>query len=655
MTAQDSGHGTEQRSSAGQALLGASDIARLTGVKRPAVSNWRRRFNDFPEPVAGAASQPLFSMEEVRNWCRTHDKPFEADEADLLWQRVRAEVPDVRRAEFLAYVGQLLIGEIPLRPSAPGVPEPWTVLAEEVLAPQNPEKSEEPGDSTGPEGLYAGLCARLLRERGGAEVSPDLASWMADLAGIGEGDSVHDPACGTGGLLAKAVRHGALSVSGQERDTHLWRMATALLAALPGVSVTWVGDSLRAPASMGEGVDAVLCDPPFRDREWGHGELADDPRWVHGTPPKTEGELAWVQHCLSRLREGGRAVVLLPASVSSRPSGRRIRANLLRAGVLRAVLEVPSEGEAATRHLWVVVAPEEGVATQERLLLVGRGASAEESVRVWESFVSGHLPEDDDGLDWTCADTVDLLDGDVDLRPSRRLEAARAGRAAVLYPPLLAELAEALEQARALTLDLTLDTPEAETERTTLGGLIDAGLVELHRAPLAMATDEGTIPALTVRDLREERPPTGWCSEVPGLVRTRAGDVVVADTVRGAPTRVVAEETEKNRAAGEGAALGPRLLLLRPVVGGVDPEFLAGVLASAAGTPHRTSSGRLDVRAVPLPALSPEEQRAQSAASQRLQRVEGLLRDIAELGGQLARVGHHGLREGDLRPRELNT
>ncbi|WP_017585967.1 N-6 DNA methylase [Nocardiopsis ganjiahuensis] len=629
----------EYRPPAGQALLGASDIARLTGVKRPAVSNWRRRFGDFPEPVAGAASQPLFSLEQVREWCRKHGKPFEAGDADLLWQRVRAEVPDVRRAEFLAHVGRLLIGELPLRPSVPGIPEPWTVLAEAVLEPQEPN---------GPEELYARLCARLTRERGGTEVPSEVASWMADLAGIGAGSSVHDPACGTGGLLAEAVRHGAGSVSGQERNPHLWQMATALLAALPGTSATAVGDSLRAPAPRGQGFDAVLCDPPFRDREWGHEELAEDPRWTHGTPPKTEGELAWVQHCLSLLREGGRAVVLLPASVSSRPSGRRIRANLLRAGVLRAVLEVPSGGEAASHHLWVVVRPEEGVETGERLLLVGRGARTGDAVRVWESFASGSLPEGEEGPDWTCVDTVDLLDGDVDLRPARHLESARAGRAAHLYPPLLAELSEALEQARTLTGDLTLVAPAAETARTTLGDLVDAGSVELHRAPLATATDEGDIPVLTVRDLREDRPPSGRCSEVPGLVRARAGDVVVADTVRGAPTRVVAE------GVGEGAALGPRLLLLRPK-GGVDPEFLAGALAWAAEAPDRTSSGRLDVRAVSLPALSPVEQRAHSGAAHRLRRMEGLLRDIAELGGQLAQVGHHGLRKGDLRPRELNA
>ena len=42
MTAEDHGQMT------------AAAIARLAGVGRAAVSNWRRRYPDFPKPVAGA-------------------------------------------------------------------------------------------------------------------------------------------------------------------------------------------------------------------------------------------------------------------------------------------------------------------------------------------------------------------------------------------------------------------------------------------------------------------------------------------------------------------------------------------------------------------------------------------------------------------------
>ncbi|GAA3499183.1 hypothetical protein GCM10019016_062870 [Streptomyces prasinosporus] len=67
-----------------------------------------------------------------------------------------------------------------------------------------------------------------------------------------------------------------------------------------------------------------------------------DPRWEYGFPARTESELAWVQHALARLRDGGTAVLLMPPAVASRRSGRRIRADLLRRGALRAVVALPA-------------------------------------------------------------------------------------------------------------------------------------------------------------------------------------------------------------------------------------------------------------------------------------------------------------------------
>jgi hypothetical protein len=44
----------------GDGLVTASEIARLAEVGRAAVSNWRRRFDDFPEPSGGTAASPMF-------------------------------------------------------------------------------------------------------------------------------------------------------------------------------------------------------------------------------------------------------------------------------------------------------------------------------------------------------------------------------------------------------------------------------------------------------------------------------------------------------------------------------------------------------------------------------------------------------------------
>ena len=537
---------------ADQGLVGSADIARLAGVRRPAVSNWRRRFDDFPVPVAGSSSQPLFALQQVQDWCREHGKDFEADEADLLWQRIRAEVPDLHRTAFLAYVGGLLTGEITGRESpAAG----WRESAEHVLAAQDPHR------------VYEALVLRWGAGRGRAETDAELGSWMADLAMVGPGQRVLDPACGGGGLLAAASRLGAETTLGQDRDADAVAIANARLSGWSGLHVRAVGDSLRAPdpALEAEPADVVLCDPPYRERDWGHGELAEDPRWVYGLPPRGEGELAWVQHCLSRVRPGGRVVVLVPASVSYRPGGRRIRAGLVRSGALDAVLEVPGDGGESGRQVWVMSRPREGAGPPGGVLLV-EAPDPDTSLRLYQDFLAGSLPEEEPRA--LVVEAADLIDDEVDLRPSRRRAEAALGRAEVHYLPLLEEMDAALSQARTLIRELGLTGGQAPI--TTLGALMDEGAVELHRAPVALSTGEGDIPVLTVSDLRKDRPAGERCRWLPGLVTTVEGDVVVAETVREAPVRVMREE---------GTALGPRLVLLRAVPGRIDRAFWPGPCA----------------------------------------------------------------------------
>ena len=43
----------------------AAAIARLAGVGRAAVSNWRRRYPEFPKPVGGSPTSPTFDVAEV--------------------------------------------------------------------------------------------------------------------------------------------------------------------------------------------------------------------------------------------------------------------------------------------------------------------------------------------------------------------------------------------------------------------------------------------------------------------------------------------------------------------------------------------------------------------------------------------------------------
>ena len=140
--------------------------------------------------------------------------------------------------------------------------------------------------------------------------------------------SVLDPACGAGSLLRAAHERLGGPLFGQDLDEATARLTAVSLSFDVNEADIRPGDALRTNAFLGTVVDAVVCNPPFNDRNWGYEELAADARWEYGLPPKTESELAWVQHALAHLKPGGCAVLLMPPAAAGRRSGRRIRAQL---------------------------------------------------------------------------------------------------------------------------------------------------------------------------------------------------------------------------------------------------------------------------------------------------------------------------------------
>jgi hypothetical protein len=337
--------------------VNAGDIARLADVGRAAVSNWRRRFEDFPSPVGGTASSPLYLLRDVEAWLRRNGKPFRVSPAERLWTQLRA-VDDLKLGEALAAVD--------------ADPATFEFLHERYLE----------------------AHSRLLNPTPPEVVDVVLATT--------DGDTVIDPACGTGSLLmASAGRHKI----GQELDP-----VSAVIARrrMPRAQI-FTGDSLRHNG-ITHRADAVLCDPPWHDRAWGHEELVGDARWTYGLPPRGEPELAWVQHCLSLAKPGGLVAVLLPSAAASRRPGKRIRGNLLRAGALRGVMTVQPG-----RDLWLLRNPV-GRAP-EHIALLEHPGPIEPNTRV-----------------------IDLLDDDVDLSPARHsgtdVSAYLAAQPTFALPPL---------------------------------------------------------------------------------------------------------------------------------------------------------------------------------------------------------------------------
>ena len=57
-----------------QELITAAAIARLAGVGRAAVSNWRKRYPGFPAPTGGSPNSPTFDRAEVLTWLKETGK-----------------------------------------------------------------------------------------------------------------------------------------------------------------------------------------------------------------------------------------------------------------------------------------------------------------------------------------------------------------------------------------------------------------------------------------------------------------------------------------------------------------------------------------------------------------------------------------------------
>lgn len=181
-----------------------------------------------------------------------------------------------------------------------------------------------------------------------------LIQAMVDVACPQIGETVCDPACGTGGFLLAAYDYMKPQSSDKAKQDFLRNNAlhgydnTALVVTLASMNLYLHGigtdrspiicqDSLeKVPSTL---VDVILANPPFGTRPAGSVEIDRQDFYVE----TKNNQLNFLQHMMVMLKNGGRAAVVLPDNVLFEGgAGETIRKELLKNFNLHTILRLPT-------------------------------------------------------------------------------------------------------------------------------------------------------------------------------------------------------------------------------------------------------------------------------------------------------------------------
>lgn len=221
----------------------------------------------------------------------------------------------------------------------------------------------------------------------------NVVQLMVDLVDPKPGESVIDPACGSGGFLISALAHIWASVDsegeskawsdvqvdrrkrdiatryfrGADKDRFLARVTKAYMALVgDGRGGVFCENMLAPPdsweasarARMALGTfDVVLTNPPFGSkisvedaqilgqytlaRKWQTDRETGIPQPTQDLNPRRPPQVLFLERCLSLLKPGGRLGIILPESMLGSPSHRYVREFLMGAARIRGIIAMP--------------------------------------------------------------------------------------------------------------------------------------------------------------------------------------------------------------------------------------------------------------------------------------------------------------------------
>jgi len=525
-----------------QGLVSPSDIADIAGVSRGAVSNWRKRNESFPQPVAGAPNKPLFSLKEISEWLEQHAAQTnnqallvkDSDSASMdVWAALNSfrglRSPDQRANMMLSLA---LDRKKRLSKRHDTTSDSTGALGRLVSALERTQTDDLAS-------VVDFTLERLSRSQGkmGADsgfVGSRTTTLLANLAAARPGGVLYDPACGIAAALLESERLGAKATRsvGHDIDERALRIA-AQRAELHDVHLELTQtDVLAEDVDPSLLADTIILEPPFGLRLDASRRLTDA-RFDFGPPPRSSADTAWLQHAIAHLAGNGRAYVLSPTgTLVRRGEEGRIRAELVKHACVEAIVGLPGKLLPHTSiplALWVLRRPIREPAA-ERVLFIDASES-----RTPELHVARWLNDERARQDVPRADVAiaDVLAADSVLTPNRWVDRTERepGDVADAYRHGWAAISDTMTKLQSVLMSFQHFASFSKSRVMTVGELIDQGVLEMRigrpkdryedapeqlRLRLATAADvrDGTLRELGIDEEYDDYPELTWEGDV---------------------------------------------------------------------------------------------------------------------------------------------
>jgi len=615
-------------------LVTLTELAGHLGKSSQVISNWRRRYPDFPQPIIEDSESPLYDLTAVQNW-----------QAARMLERSphRSNQSDLSREYYAAILLQLAYKKVGATSDSPWesvlnletkMPPHILVivksLAENLQTPMSQlwDQIRTLADLDQIDALKGDLY-KVINSKSimaGAISNLELIDLIKELHSDQKTPvKIYDPAAGLSHGLLNFNYSKSTQLFGQEIYQSTADLAQLLAWIMDQELTIAVGDTLQEDQLVDVKADLVICEPPFgmrtgprlRHKDWPFGDIG------------TNADLAWLQIVVEHLAEDGTGYMLLPSGALARTAREEvnIRRKLVSSNCLEAVIALPPISSATRLPVSLIVVRAPGARPKmDGALMIDISDQKSWNLKSVVK-ISKHLHDFRKGKEVNIpgtayvAKTRELMDDQVSWVPALYLARSLSGGAdRTLEISESQELNYLEENLSKMQMQLKEITTKASVikfsnQQTTLGDLERKKLISIIRGSRRLnpgpqnsfheTSAADTVDVISAVDIRRSGKLTATKSikvkELPNPTISKPNDILVAR---------IGELRAKIDVDGGHVILSP-VQIIRATEN-IDPNIIVSALNSSLARKLSIGSGigRIEIEHIPLPAQVSTEDRS---------------------------------------------